>query len=121
MLEFLRWTSRKVSLRSLTEWLDLVIFILFLRTRSAIRGCSPTCTLGQATPCDGKNNRASGGWRSMDEGCASLTPNEREAEGEGFEPSIAFAMSVFKTDAIGHSATPPKRFSAWFCLAYAMS
>jgi hypothetical protein len=30
-----------------------------------------------------------------------------EAEGEGFEPPIPFGMSVFKTDAIGHSATPP--------------
>ncbi len=29
------------------------------------------------------------------------------AEGEGFEPSMAFAMPVFKTGAIGHSATPP--------------
>ncbi len=31
-------------------------------------------------------------------------------EGEGFEPSMAFAMPVFKTGAIGHSATPPEHF-----------
>src|SRR5262245_58302771 len=31
----------------------------------------------------------------------------RRAEGEGFEPSMAYAMPVFKTGAIGHSATPP--------------
>ena len=30
-----------------------------------------------------------------------------KAEGEGFEPSNACALPVFKTGAIGHSATPP--------------
>ena len=30
-----------------------------------------------------------------------------KAEGEGFEPSVAYATLVFKTSAIGHSATPP--------------
>src|SRR5436305_1480411 len=29
------------------------------------------------------------------------------AEGEGFEPSNGFPSLVFKTSAIGHSATPP--------------
>jgi hypothetical protein len=29
------------------------------------------------------------------------------AEGEGFEPPEAFASTVFKTAAFGHSATPP--------------
>ena len=29
------------------------------------------------------------------------------AEGEGFEPSNAYALLVFKTSAIGLSATPP--------------
>jgi integrase len=31
-----------------------------------------------------------------------------KAEGEGFEPSNGFPLLVFKTSAIGHSATPPK-------------
>src|SRR5438128_5278717 len=35
------------------------------------------------------------------------SPYGTRAEGEGFEPSMAFAMPVFKTGAIGHSATPP--------------
>ena len=30
-----------------------------------------------------------------------------EAEGEGFEPSMVLPMPVFKTGAIGRSATPP--------------
>jgi hypothetical protein len=30
------------------------------------------------------------------------------AEGVGFEPTFAFAKTVFKTVAIVHSATPPK-------------
>jgi hypothetical protein len=29
------------------------------------------------------------------------------AEGEGFEPSVTYATPVFKTGAIGRSATPP--------------
>ena len=29
------------------------------------------------------------------------------AEGVGFEPTVGFPTSVFKTDAIDHSATPP--------------
>ena len=32
------------------------------------------------------------------------------AEGEGFEPSRACALPVFKTGAIGRSATPPGDF-----------
>jgi hypothetical protein len=39
------------------------------------------------------------------------TPHRRwsaeGAEGEGFEPSNTFVLPVFKTGAIGHSATPP--------------
>jgi hypothetical protein len=31
----------------------------------------------------------------------------QKAEGEGFEPSVTFATPVFKTGAIGRSATPP--------------
>ena len=31
------------------------------------------------------------------------------AEGVGFEPTVGFPTSVFKTDAIDHSATPPVR------------
>jgi len=34
-----------------------------------------------------------------------------QAEGEGFEPSNACALPVFKTGAIGRSATPPVRSS----------
>ena len=30
------------------------------------------------------------------------------AEGVGFEPTVPFSTSVFKTDAIDHSTTPPK-------------
>ena len=38
-----------------------------------------------------------------------------QAEGEGFEPSVTFATPVFKTGAIGRSATPPNRhFSSDF-------
>src|ERR1035437_8911597 len=33
------------------------------------------------------------------------------AEGVGFEPTVSFPTSVFKTDAIDHSATPPVRGS----------
>lgn len=33
--------------------------------------------------------------------------SKMKAEGQGFEPWIGFPMSVFKTDAIGRSATPP--------------
>jgi len=29
------------------------------------------------------------------------------AEGVGIEPTVSFPTSVFKTDAIDHSATPP--------------
>jgi hypothetical protein len=32
----------------------------------------------------------------------------RETEGVGFEPTETCASSVFKTDAIDHSATPPR-------------
>ena len=31
------------------------------------------------------------------------------AEGVGFEPTRAFALPVFKTGAINHSTTPPRR------------
>ena len=34
-------------------------------------------------------------------------PIGQKAEGGGFEPPRTCALSVFKTDAIGHSATPP--------------
>ena len=30
------------------------------------------------------------------------------AEGVGFEPTVAFTTSVFKTGAFDHSATPPR-------------
>lgn len=35
--------------------------------------------------------------------------NEKRAEGVGFEPTLACARPVFKTGAIGHSATPPSK------------
>ncbi len=37
----------------------------------------------------------------------AVNPCGARAEGEGFEPSVAYATPVFKTGAIGHSATPP--------------
>jgi hypothetical protein len=33
--------------------------------------------------------------------------SKRMAEGVGFEPTVGCPTSVFKTDAIDHSATPP--------------
>jgi hypothetical protein len=34
------------------------------------------------------------------------------AEGEGFEPPVAYATPVFKTGAIGRSATPPSAITS---------
>jgi hypothetical protein len=31
----------------------------------------------------------------------------KQAEGEGFEPTMAFTIPVFKTGALNHSAIPP--------------
>jgi hypothetical protein len=40
-------------------------------------------------------------------GCYKSLTRGRLAEGVGFEPTVSFPTSVFKTDAIDHSATPP--------------
>ena len=40
-------------------------------------------------------------------GKTAICSEKNRAEGEGFEPSNTFVLPVFKTGAIGHSATPP--------------
>ena len=44
------------------------------------------------------------------------------AEGVGFEPTVPFSTSVFKTDAIDHSTTPPgsSLYAGWPSIAHSL-
>ena len=65
------------------------------------------------TPSEGKAGRQNFGRRMMVR--AALV---HLAEGVGFEPTVSCPTSVFKTDAIDHSATPPEvRMTAGFLAA----
>ena len=45
--------------------------------------------------------------RTAQRNFAASNTSKLKAEGVGFEPTVSFPTSVFKTDAIDHSATPP--------------
>src|SRR5947209_7461042 len=61
-----------------------------------------------APVCRGTKEVAPGPSRTAPAPRLALGQRAGEAEGEGFEPSVTYATPVFKTGAIGRSATPPK-------------